>query len=278
MLDGSQEPRRNLKTSNEIRLGNVKQSAFCRRCRLASAHDPDALFEGARVGRKRCVHDGRSGGKPAGREAEDASGAVVRLSQASARELTDTIAHGTCERVPAAGELCCGQAPTAKSCCASWPRSRRCVATRDGAYRARGGGTAQPRGRRGARVFQPLHRCRPRRDPALRVLLSDRLPATSGRWPGARRSGPARHRARATACSSPRITSASLFEVMAGLVRGDFATLAGEQRTLLRPPHRAMGAARFMADIAAAPIGAVLSRGGAGSARSGSRSSGGLAS
>ncbi len=104
-----------------------------------------------------------------------------------------------CRFGPRAGVRAAGHAAGARSGCKTAGKPRRSARRRDAARcrpcSARAGRQRNHRRAGRARVLQPVHRARPRRTAALRLLLSHRLPARTPAGASARRSRPARNRA-----------------------------------------------------------------------------------
>ncbi len=98
--------------------------------------------------------------------------------------------------------------------------------------------TRQRRARR-ARIFRSLHRARPRRAAALRLVLSHRLPARAAAGAAARGSRPARHRARGGQ-AEPEDHAAILCEIMAGLGEPALAGAAGRRSRAVREASGAL--------------------------------------
>ena len=105
-----------------------------------------------------------------------------------------------CRRGARAGIRAARHAAGARAGCKTAGKPRRLARRRDAARcracRARAGRERNHGRARRARILQPVHRARPRRTAALRLVLSHRLPARASAGAAARRSGAARHRAR----------------------------------------------------------------------------------
>ena len=135
--------------------------------------------------------------------------------------------------------------------------ARRCQSARDCACGPRRSCCARRRRARWAGVFRSLHRSGPRRVAALRVLLSDGLPARASAWRAcaATSSGLASSRPRAS--RSPRITPRSSARSCPVWRAAQIEAPAGADREIFEK-HMAPWIGRFFATWSSQPDGGLL--------------------
>ena len=167
----------------------------------------------------------------------------ARAKPASARRRRRGARAGICAARHAAG---------ARAGCKAAGESRRPARRRDAARRracrARAGRQRNHRRAGRARILQPVHRARPRRTAALRLVLSHRLPARAPAGAAARRSRRRSASSAPRATASPKITPRPCARSWRAWSSGRLPAPQGTDQQIFEK-HLAPWIGRFFADL-----------------------------